>query len=83
MSLEIRKLNESISVTSQITADDIVEIKVQGFTAIINNRHDGEIKGQPSAARSQHTVGVRTQDSTVSYCYQFNWDELLTDVRLR
>ena len=35
MSLEIRKLNESISVTSQITADDIVEIKVQGFTAIM------------------------------------------------
>jgi uncharacterized protein (TIGR01244 family) len=55
MSLEIRKLNENISVTSQITADDIVEIKVQGFTAIINNRHDGEIEGQPSAA-SIHAV---------------------------
>jgi protein tyrosine phosphatase (PTP) superfamily phosphohydrolase (DUF442 family) len=33
MSLEIRKLNESISVTSQITADDIVEIMDYDFSS--------------------------------------------------
>ncbi len=50
MSIEIKKLNKNISVTGQITADDIAEIKAQGFTTIINNRDDGEIEGQPSAA---------------------------------
>jgi sulfide:quinone oxidoreductase len=56
MSIEIKKLNKNISVTGQITADDIAEIKAQGFTTIINNRDDGEIERQPSAASIRAVV---------------------------
>lgn len=37
-----------MSVSPQITPDDILSIKAAGFTAIINNRPDGEAPGQPT-----------------------------------
>jgi uncharacterized protein (TIGR01244 family) len=44
----IRKIDDSISVAPQITAEDIAAIKAAGFTAIVNNRPDDEQDGQPA-----------------------------------
>lgn len=43
-----RKLDDSISVSEQITPADIQAAAAQGFTMIINNRPDEEQPGQPS-----------------------------------
>jgi uncharacterized protein (TIGR01244 family) len=44
----IRKIDDSISMAPQITAEDIAAIKAAGFTAIVNNRPDDEQDGQPA-----------------------------------
>jgi len=43
-----RKLDDSISVSEQITPQDVETAAAQGFTMIINNRPDEEQPGQPS-----------------------------------
>ena len=45
-----RKLDETVSVSPQITAEQVAEAKRQGFTFIVNNRPDGEQPGQPTGA---------------------------------
>ncbi|MBN8815873.1 MAG: TIGR01244 family phosphatase [Sphingomonas sp.] len=45
---DIRKVDDSISVAPQITADDIAAIKAAGFVAVVNNRPDDEQDGQPA-----------------------------------
>lgn len=45
--MEIRQLNEDISVTGQISADDVAAISKAGFKSVICNRPDGETAGQP------------------------------------
>lgn len=42
MSLNIVKVNETFSTTSQISESDIPEIAALGFKSIINHRPDGE-----------------------------------------
>ncbi|PTN11189.1 bifunctional protein tyrosine phosphatase family protein/NAD(P)/FAD-dependent oxidoreductase [Nitrosomonas aestuarii] len=42
MSIEITRLNEKISVTGQISVDDLAEIAASGFKSIICNRPDFE-----------------------------------------
>lgn len=44
----IRTIDATISVAPQIDPDDMAEIAASGFTAIVNNRPDGEDFGQPS-----------------------------------
>ncbi len=46
--MQIRRIDDRISVSPQITADDVATLKAQGFTTIVNNRPDGEEAGQPS-----------------------------------
>ncbi|WP_372573556.1 TIGR01244 family sulfur transferase [Ruegeria jejuensis] len=46
--MDIKKITEKTSVSPQITAEDMVEIKAAGFRAIICNRPDGEGADQPS-----------------------------------
>ncbi len=41
-------LSETVSVAPQITPEDIAAAKAAGFTAIINNRPDGEAPDQPA-----------------------------------
>jgi uncharacterized protein (TIGR01244 family) len=48
-----RKLDDSISVTGQISPQDIAEAARQGFTFVINNRPDGEQPGQPTSAEME------------------------------
>lgn len=47
--MQIRRINDQLSVSPQITADDVATLKAQGFTAIVNNRPDGEEAGQPGS----------------------------------
>jgi uncharacterized protein (TIGR01244 family) len=46
--LELKRINDHVSVSPQISPDDIAAIKAAGFTTVINNRPDGEAPGQPS-----------------------------------
>ena len=48
--LDIRKINDRVSVSPQIAAEDVEAIKAAGFTAIVNNRPDGEAPDQPNSA---------------------------------
>ena len=48
--MDIRQINEEYSVSGQITADDLAEIKSLGFKSIVCNRPDDEEAGQPSFA---------------------------------
>lgn len=43
------KLTNELAVTGQISMDDLAAIKKAGFKAVINNRPDGEMPGQPKA----------------------------------
>ena len=48
--MDFKTLTPQISVTRQITAQDVADATVQGYGAILSNRPDGEEPGQPSAA---------------------------------
>jgi uncharacterized protein (TIGR01244 family) len=48
--MDIRKINDDISVAPQIGPDDMPEIAARGFATVINNRPDGEVPDQPASA---------------------------------
>lgn len=48
--MEFKRINDDISVSEQIIANDLEQIKAAGFVVIVNNRPDGETAGQPSSA---------------------------------
>ena len=45
--MDIRRINDRISVSPQIDPADVTELARLGFRAIVNNRPDGEEVGQP------------------------------------
>ena len=45
-----RTLNEKVSVSPQITLEDVETAKAEGVTLIVNNRPDGEDPGAPQSA---------------------------------
>lgn len=45
-----RSINEKVSVSPQISLDDIAAAKAEGVTLIVNNRPDGEEPGAPQSA---------------------------------
>lgn len=45
-----RRLDDTINVSPQITADQVAAAAAQGVTMIINNRPEGEEEGQPTGA---------------------------------
>lgn len=47
---QFRRLTDSISVSPQISVDDVALAAEEGVTLIINNRPDGEDDGQPTSA---------------------------------
>lgn len=51
--MDIKRINDHVSVSPQISPDDIPAIKAAGFTTIVNNRPDGESPDQPSSATMQ------------------------------
>ncbi|MDA7430823.1 TIGR01244 family sulfur transferase [Primorskyibacter aestuariivivens] len=46
--MDLRKISSGLSVSPQITPDDIAAIKAAGFRSIISNRPDGEGADQPA-----------------------------------
>lgn len=46
--MELKRITDKVSVSPQITPDDVKEVAAQGFRAIICNRPDGEGADQPS-----------------------------------
>ncbi len=48
--MKIVKLTDTVSVSAQITPEDVAEIAAQGYRVLINNRPDGEESTQPSGA---------------------------------
>jgi uncharacterized protein (TIGR01244 family) len=51
--LELKRINDQVSVSPQISPDDLVAIRQAGFVAVINNRPDGEAFDQPDSASMQ------------------------------
>lgn len=45
-----RKINDQISVSPQITLEDVAAAKAEGVTLIVNNRPDGEDPSAPQSA---------------------------------
>ena len=48
--MDLKRINDHISVSGQIMPQDIAALKAQGFVAIINNRPEGESPDQPDGA---------------------------------
>jgi len=48
--MELKKINEQVSVSPQISVEDVATIKAAGFTTIVNNRPDGESEDQTPSA---------------------------------
>lgn len=46
--MEVRRVDDSFSVSPQITPEDMAALRDRGFALVINNRPDGEDPGQPS-----------------------------------
>jgi uncharacterized protein (TIGR01244 family) len=57
-----RRLDDRVSVFGQITAEDIVAAKAQGFTTLVNNRPDGEQPDQPTGADIEATARANGLD---------------------
>jgi uncharacterized protein (TIGR01244 family) len=61
--LDVKRINDKVSVSPQISPDDIPAIKAAGFVAIINNRPDGEAPDQPSSA----TIKAAAEKAGMAY----------------
>ena len=48
--MDLRRINDRVSVAPQIRPEDVATIKAAGFTTIVNNRPDGEAPDQPAGA---------------------------------
>jgi sulfide:quinone oxidoreductase len=61
--MDARKITDSLSVSPQITAEDLAGIAEKGFRAVICNRPDGEGMDQPNFEEIEtaaEALGVRT-----------------------
>jgi uncharacterized protein (TIGR01244 family) len=47
--LELKRINQHVSVSPQISPEDVPTLKAEGFTTVINNRPDGEAPDQPTS----------------------------------
>ena len=61
--MDIRRIDARIAVSPQIDPADIPAIKAAGYTAIVNNRPDGEEPGQPSG----DAIRAAAEDAGVAY----------------
>ena len=63
--MDVKRINDHVSVSPQISPDDIPQIKAAGFVAIINNRPDGESPDQPLSA----TIEAAAEAAGLGYHY--------------
>jgi uncharacterized protein (TIGR01244 family) len=61
--LELKRINDDVSVAPQISPDDMPAIRAAGFTTVINNRPDGEAPDQPSS----ETMRAAAEAAGLSY----------------
>ena len=62
--MDIRKLDDDVSVGGQITTDDLPLISARGFKSVICNRPDGEAIDQPDFEDVEHNAkacGLQTR----------------------
>ncbi|MDO8379365.1 TIGR01244 family sulfur transferase, partial [Phenylobacterium sp.] len=62
---EFRRVTDQLSVSPQITLDDLPRIAAMGFKLVINNRPDGEDPAQPSSA----VVEAAAKAAGLAYAY--------------
>lgn len=48
--MDLKRINDHVSVSGQISPEDVATLKSLGFVAIVNNRPDGEAPDQPAGA---------------------------------
>ncbi len=48
--MDLKRINDHVSVSGQIRPEDVATLKQLGFVAIVNNRPDGESPDQPDGA---------------------------------
>ncbi|WP_269714014.1 TIGR01244 family sulfur transferase [Caulobacter sp. NIBR2454] len=60
-----RRVTDTISVSPQITSEDVAAAAAQGFVLIINNRPDGEDPTQPDGA----DIAAAAEEAGLSYIY--------------
>lgn len=48
--MDLKRINDHVSVSGQIQPEDVAALKAAGFVAIVNNRPDGESPDQPAGA---------------------------------
>lgn len=48
--MDLKRINDNVSVSGQIQPADVATLKAAGFVAIVNNRPDGESPDQPAGA---------------------------------
>lgn len=61
--MELKRINDDVSVAPQISPDDMPAIKAAGFTTVINNRPDGESFDQPTS----ETMRAAAEAAGLSY----------------
>ncbi|NRA30714.1 MAG: TIGR01244 family phosphatase [Parvularculaceae bacterium] len=59
------RLNDRITASGQISADDVADIAAQGFKAIITVRPDGEMPGQAS----QSDIAAKAAEAGLAYAF--------------
>lgn len=48
--MDLKRINDHVSVSGQIRPEDVATLKELGFVTIVNNRPDGESPDQPDGA---------------------------------
>ena len=61
--MELKRINDHVSVSGQIQPEDVKTLKDLGFTAIVNNRPDGEAPDQPAGAE----IAAAAKEAGLSY----------------
>ena len=61
--MDLKRINDRVSVSPQISPDDLVALRAAGFTTIVNNRPDGESPDQPDNA----TMKVAAEKAGLAY----------------
>jgi uncharacterized protein (TIGR01244 family) len=62
---DFRKVTDRLSVSPQISVEDVARAAREGFGLIINNRPDGEAPDQPSGAE----IAAAAEAAGVDYLY--------------
>jgi uncharacterized protein (TIGR01244 family) len=63
--LELKRINDDVSVAPQISPEDMPAVKAAGFTTVINNRPDGESFDQPTS----ETMKAAAEAAGLAYHY--------------